>query len=68
MAMSASSCISNRFSGGNEYCQAILLLVGLHFQFEKTHVKLLQGLVLANSYVYTEFEDREESTKGAFIH
>ena len=37
-------------------------------QFEKTPVKMLQGFVLANSHVFTELEDCEESPKGAFIH
>ena len=36
--------------------------------FEKTSVKVLQGLALANSLVLTEFEDSEESPRGAFLH
>ena len=36
--------------------------------YEKTPVKVLQGLVLANSHVFTEFNDSEESPKEAFLH
>ena len=36
-------------------------------QFEKTTVKVLQGLVLANCHVCTELEDSEESPKGALF-
>ena len=36
-------------------------------QFEKTPVKV-HGLLLANSHVFTEFEDSEDSPKWAFLH
>ena len=36
-------------------------------RFQKTPVKLLQVLVLANTHVFTEFEGIEDSPKGAFI-
>ena len=37
-------------------------------KFEKTPVKVLQGLVLANSHVFTEFDGSEESPKVAFLY
>ena len=51
-----------------EYCQAVLLFGVTISLFEKTPVKVLQGLVLANSHVFTEFEDSDESLSGAFLH
>ena len=38
------------------------------FEFEKKPVKVLKGLVLANSHVLNEFDDSEESPMGAFLH
>ena len=38
-----------------------MLLVGAISKFEKTPVKMLQGLVQANSHVFTEFEDYDQS-------
>ena len=51
-----------------EYCQAVLPLLGHHSKFEKTPVKVLLGMVLANSHIFTEFEDSEDSPKWAFLH
>ena len=37
-------------------------------QFEKTPAKVLQGLLQANSNVFTELDASEESPKVAFLH
>ena len=58
---------------GCRYCHAVLLFGGLHLPMrrhlsKKTPVKMLQGLVLANSHVFSDLEDSEESPKGGFLH
>ena len=49
-----------------EYSHVVLLLS--ISQYEKTPVKVQQGLVLTNSHVYPELEDSEDSPMWAFIH
>ena len=49
------------------YCQSVLSLIDLHFEFEKTPAKALQRMVLDNSHVFIEIEDSEESPMGPFI-
>ena len=50
-----------------EYSQKFCYLEVTIPQFEKTPIRVLQGLVLANSHVFTEFVDSEESSKGDFL-
>ena len=33
----------------------------------KSHVKVMQGLVLTNSHVFSEMEESKESPKGDFL-
>ena len=67
IALPETTCISCRFSGGCEYCQAALLLVGLHFQIETTPVKVLLGFALANCHVFTELKTMKILQGGHFL-
>ena len=69
LAITELSCISHRFSGEMRILSGSSATKRSPFQkFKKTPVKVLQGLVQANSHVFTELEDSEESPKGAYLH
>ena len=67
IAMPESSCTLHRYSVRYTARQFCYMEVSTS-QFEKTPVKVLLGLVLSNSHVFTEFDDGEESPKRAFLH
>ena len=64
VAMPKSSCILYGFSGGMLILSGSSAIGRSPFPNLRRHFRVLQGLVLANSHVFTVFEDSEHSPIG----